>query len=176
MLACPTSAAASPSPTSSTKLLSPEQVSSHIIRHLVQQARVLLGDDPALSLHEAVITVPAYFNTAQRRATIEAARLAGIKATLLQGREGGGRTPQEALLLKQHAEAYFHCVHKILAHTLPFVTKLPFVMLPVSSVCRMLPLHLKYSPPFTFSFPRARCRSPGIWFWQTDGLGHSACV
>lgn len=53
---------------------SPEQVSSEILKHLKQVAEKALGEE----VSRAVITVPAYFNDAQRQATIEAGKLAGL--------------------------------------------------------------------------------------------------
>lgn len=53
---------------------SPVQVSSEIIKVLKQRAESILGDE----LTGAVITVPAYFDDAQRQATKDAARLAGL--------------------------------------------------------------------------------------------------
>lgn len=54
---------------------SPEQVSSEILKHLKQLAEESLGEE----VSRAVITVPAYFNDAQRQATIEAGKLAGLE-------------------------------------------------------------------------------------------------
>ena len=56
---------------------SPVEISADILKALLQRAHTL--DE---SIHEAVITVPAYFDEAQRQATKDAARLAGI--TLLR--------------------------------------------------------------------------------------------
>jgi molecular chaperone HscA len=57
---------------------SPVDVSADILRVLVERARAsLLGTGDA-DLVGAVITVPAYFDDAQRQATKDAARLAGI--------------------------------------------------------------------------------------------------
>ncbi len=55
-------------------LLSPQEVSAQILRHLMEVARQALGE----RVERAVITVPAYFNDAQRSATLEAGRLAGL--------------------------------------------------------------------------------------------------
>ncbi len=55
------------------RLISPETVSSKTLRHLKEVARETLGED----VHRAVITVPAYFNDAQRAATKRAGELAG---------------------------------------------------------------------------------------------------
>ncbi len=57
------------------KSYSPEKISSLILKKLVADAQEFLGE----SVSEAVITVPAYFNERQRRATQEAGRLAGLK-------------------------------------------------------------------------------------------------
>ena len=54
--------------------LSPVEVSAQILAKLRQLAEDSLGDD----LVGAVITVPAYFDDAQRQATRDAARLAGL--------------------------------------------------------------------------------------------------
>jgi molecular chaperone HscA len=53
---------------------SPVEVSAEILSTLYARARAALGDDPI----GAVITVPAYFDDAQRQATRDAARVAGI--------------------------------------------------------------------------------------------------
>lgn len=51
------------------------QVSAELLRHLVGLAsQHLSGHTP----QQVVITVPAYFNSQQREATLEAAQLAGI--------------------------------------------------------------------------------------------------
>ena len=53
----------------------PEELISSIIRKLINDAETYLAD----TIESAVITVPAYFNEAQRQATKDAALLAGIK-------------------------------------------------------------------------------------------------
>ncbi|MBU6437258.1 MAG: Hsp70 family protein, partial [Betaproteobacteria bacterium] len=58
---------------------SPVEVSAEILATLRQRAEDALGDD----LVGAVITVPAYFDDAQRQATKDAARLAGINVLRL---------------------------------------------------------------------------------------------
>ncbi len=57
------------------KEYTPEQISSFILAYLVNCAREYLNED----IDRAVITVPAYFSDTQRRATVEAGKLAGIK-------------------------------------------------------------------------------------------------
>ena len=59
--------------------LSPVEVSAQILAVLRQRAEDALGDD----LVGAVITVPAYFDDAQRQATRDAARLAGLNVLRL---------------------------------------------------------------------------------------------
>ncbi|MDQ2151419.1 Fe-S protein assembly chaperone HscA [Alcaligenaceae bacterium C4P045] len=59
--------------------LSPIEVSAHILQSLRERAESALGDD----LVGAVITVPAYFDDAQRQATRDAARLAGLNVLRL---------------------------------------------------------------------------------------------
>lgn len=59
--------------------VSPVEVSSHILQSLRERAEQALGDQ----LVGAVITVPAYFDDAQRQATRDAARLAGINVLRL---------------------------------------------------------------------------------------------
>ncbi|KAB2671454.1 MAG: Hsp70 family protein [Verrucomicrobia bacterium] len=53
---------------------SPEEISAEILRKLKADAEIALGEPVA----RAVITVPAYFNDAQRNATIRAGELAGF--------------------------------------------------------------------------------------------------
>ncbi|MEM9479356.1 MAG: Hsp70 family protein [Verrucomicrobiota bacterium] len=55
--------------------LSPEQVSADILRHLKTVAETAMGK----SCEKAVITVPAYFNDAQRASTKRAGELAGLE-------------------------------------------------------------------------------------------------
>ncbi|GIJ64997.1 molecular chaperone DnaK [Virgisporangium aurantiacum] len=57
------------------KLHAPEEVSALILRKLVDDASRFLGE----KVTEAVITVPAYFNDAQRQATKDAGRIAGLE-------------------------------------------------------------------------------------------------
>ncbi len=56
------------------KRCSPAEISAHILRELKWAAEDFLGE----IVEGAVITVPAYFNDAQRTATKEAGRLAGL--------------------------------------------------------------------------------------------------
>ncbi|RRS05472.1 molecular chaperone DnaK [Aquabacterium soli] len=56
------------------KKLAPPQVSAEILRKMKKTAEDYLGEE----VTEAVITVPAYFNDAQRQATKDAGRIAGL--------------------------------------------------------------------------------------------------
>jgi len=57
------------------KLYSPEEISAQILRKLADDATKYVGE----KVNEAVITVPAYFNDAQRQATKDAGQIAGLK-------------------------------------------------------------------------------------------------
>jgi molecular chaperone DnaK len=57
------------------KDFSPEEISAQVIRKLIKDAKEYLGQD----VTKAVITVPAYFNDAQRQATVDAGKIAGIE-------------------------------------------------------------------------------------------------
>lgn len=52
----------------------PEEISAMILRRLKEDAETLLGEEVV----DAVITVPAYFDDAQRKATQDAGRIAGL--------------------------------------------------------------------------------------------------
>jgi molecular chaperone DnaK len=52
----------------------PEEISAMILRRLKEDAETLLGE----KVEDAVITVPAYFDDAQRKATQDAGRIAGL--------------------------------------------------------------------------------------------------
>ncbi len=56
------------------KLISPQEISAKILQKLKQAAEDHLGEP----VTEAVITVPAYFNDAQRQATKDAGKIAGL--------------------------------------------------------------------------------------------------
>jgi molecular chaperone DnaK len=57
------------------KQYAPEEISALVLRKLADDAAKFLGE----KVTEAVITVPAYFNDAQRQATKDAGRIAGLE-------------------------------------------------------------------------------------------------
>jgi molecular chaperone DnaK len=57
------------------KQYSPAQVSAYILQKMKETAEAKLGE----TIKEAVITVPAYFNDAQRQATKDAGKIAGLE-------------------------------------------------------------------------------------------------
>src|SRR5204863_62914 len=57
------------------KQYSPAQVSAYILQKMKETAEAKLGE----TITQAVITVPAYFNDAQRQATKDAGRIAGLE-------------------------------------------------------------------------------------------------
>jgi molecular chaperone DnaK len=57
------------------RLYAPEEISALVLRKLVDDASKFLGE----RVTEAVVTVPAYFNDAQRQATKDAGRIAGLE-------------------------------------------------------------------------------------------------
>jgi len=61
------------------KIFTPPEISAFILRELRQWAEAHFGE----SVDRAVITVPAYFNDAQRQATKDAGKIAGIEVLRL---------------------------------------------------------------------------------------------
>lgn len=57
------------------KIFTPSEISSIILRELKKQAETFFSEE----IKKAVITVPAYFNDAQRQATKDAGKLAGLE-------------------------------------------------------------------------------------------------
>ncbi|MGB3300072.1 MAG: molecular chaperone DnaK [Phormidesmis sp.] len=61
--------------TSDGKQYAPEEISSQVLRKLIDDASKYLGE----KVTQAVITVPAYFNDSQRQATKDAGKVAGVE-------------------------------------------------------------------------------------------------
>ncbi|MCA9303280.1 MAG: Hsp70 family protein, partial [Phycisphaerales bacterium] len=74
-----TARVAIPNPGGEPRIISPQEVSAMILGELKRRAEIAL----AQPVRKAVVTVPAYFDDAQRQATKDAARLADIEVLRL---------------------------------------------------------------------------------------------
>lgn len=62
-------------PNGETKTFSAEEISGMVLRKMKETAEAFVGEE----INRAVVTVPAYFNDAQRQATKDAGTIAGLK-------------------------------------------------------------------------------------------------
>jgi molecular chaperone DnaK len=77
--------------------LLPEEVSAEILRYLKERGEEALGEP----VERAVITVPAYFGDAQRRATIRAGELAGLEVVRILNEPTAAALVYDRLVARQ---------------------------------------------------------------------------
>jgi hypothetical protein len=71
------------------EVFAPSQISAFILQKMKETAEAYLGEP----VTQAVITVPAYFNDAQRQATKDAGKIAGLEVLRIINEPTAARSP-----------------------------------------------------------------------------------